>query len=158
MVFGIDETLDIGNERTHFVFAKFKKYFQRIVNGTGSEYKDWIKSLASDDNQLHEIFLLGHSLDATDHEVLKEFFNVKGNKATIRITILYHDELSKIRAIEKTIVMIGKDELIRRVHGNDWTIRFMNQYDEELCMMQNPNMLKHSPCEEFWRAWANGGA
>ena len=156
MIFGVNETLNNGNENKHFVFAKFKKYFQRIVNGTGSEYKDWIKNIASDAHQSHEIYILGHSLDITDHEVLREFFDTKGNKVTVRITILYHDGLSKIRAIEKTIEMIGKDELIRRVHGGDWTIRFKNQYDAELSIMQNLNTLKSSPSADFWRACADG--
>jgi hypothetical protein len=153
MVLGIEETLEGDDKNERFIFAKFKKYFQRIENGTGSEYKDWIRRMTENADQSHEIYILGHSLDVTDHEVLREFFNIKGDSVNTRITILYHDELSKTRLIEKTIKMIGKDELIRRVHGSDWTIRFMNQYDEELSIMQSSQKLSHSPCEDFWKVF-----
>ena len=137
MIFGIDETLtkESGSDK-HFTFAKFKKYFQRIVNETGSEYKDWIAEmlkLAAPNNKPYEVHIIGHSLDATDHEILKEFFAVAEglNHDKAHIYIYYHDEIAKVRLIEKTIEMIGKDELIKRVHGNNKNISFINQYDSD---------------------------
>jgi len=145
MVLGIDETLSGNAVNTSFTFAKFKKYFQRIILKTGSEYKDWIRDISGSDTRLKfEIYILGHSLGLTDHEILKEFFNINSNK--VRITIFFHDEVSEIRAVEKTIQMIGKDELIRRVHGSDWSIRFVNQYDNENGIMKHLDEMETRLC------------
>ena len=133
MIFGIDETLSDGKESTFFTFARFKKYFQRILYKTGSEYKDWIRDIGRTGEKC-EIYILGHSLGSTDHEVLKEFFKFL-NYA--KITIFYHDPISEIQAIEKVIEMIGKDNLTQRVHGSNWTIRFANQYDKNIGIMRH---------------------
>jgi len=149
MIFGIDETLQRGVDNKQFIFAKFKKYFQRIINKTGSEYKDWIKLVNSDISQKQEIYIIGHSLDSTDHEILKEFFDVGKINSNVKITIFYYDELSKVKLIEKTIEMIGKDELIRRVHGSDRNICFVDQYDTESGIMKRSYEAKNPPCEGF---------
>jgi hypothetical protein len=130
MILGIDDTLSSGDESKNFAFVKFKKYYQRVFNKTGSEYRDWI-ALISDSEIGHrdnEIFIVGHSLGATDHDVLREFFNL-GKVA--RINVMYFDECSKINAIERTIEIIGKEALIDRVHGLGANIRFIDQYEEQ---------------------------
>ena len=75
---------------------KFKKYFQRITNETGAEYREWIGLIECYKNELHDVCILGHSLDLSDHEIVKEFFNLSKN-LRIRIVIAYHDEQSKIK-------------------------------------------------------------
>jgi len=148
MILGIDESLKNDEADSQFTFAQFKKYFQRIFYKTGSEYKDWIKKMNNlpenmDDvvqDEKHEVYVIGHSLGRTDHEVLKEFFNIRPE---VKITIFYHDEISKINVIERTIEMIGKEEVIRRVHGEDWTIRFIDQHDEKDGILNHPDKVKH---------------
>jgi len=154
MILGIEETLEENEEDMNLLFAKFKKYFQRIFYKTGSEYKDWIKVIQRpQENTKHEIYIVGHSLGKTDHEVLNEFFSVSSD---VRITIFYHDEESKINVIKRTVEMIGKDELIRRVHGTDWSIRFVDQYDEKDGILRRLNEdecilgnAKHTPLVSF---------
>ena len=133
MILGIDDTLQKDKEDIHFRFAKFKKYFQRIINRTGSEYKDWTKHMKSP-NARYDVYILGHSLGSTDHDILREFLDAEDGDR-IRITIFSHDEVSEVKAVEKIIEMIGKDNLIRRVHGSDWSIRFVNQYDNDAGIM-----------------------
>ena len=86
-------------------------------------------------NDFVTIYVLGHSLGTTDHEILREFLNLteKSNRgqSLVRIIFLYHDEESKVNAIERVIEMIGKNALIERVHGNNWTIRFARHDDEQ---------------------------
>ncbi|MCL2224353.1 MAG: bacteriophage abortive infection AbiH family protein [Defluviitaleaceae bacterium] len=135
MILGINDTLDGDAADSLFVFAKFKKYFQRIINKTGSEYKDWIQKI-SNTRRLSQVYILGHSLGKTDHDILREFFDAGQNNNNVKITIFYHDEVSEIRVVEKTIEIIGKENLIRRVHGSDWNVRFVNQYDEEQGIMK----------------------
>jgi hypothetical protein len=76
LVLGIDDRLDRNNANSNFTFAKFKKYFQRVLYKTGAEYKDWL----NDNPGKHIVYIVGHSLDRTDHEVLREFFNLENGK------------------------------------------------------------------------------
>lgn len=153
IIFGIDETLGKTEASGNFMFAKFKKYFQRIEKGTGSQYRDWIRDRDSHGNSRgtfpDDICIVGHSMDATDHEILREFFDFAKRNPYVKITIFYHDEASKIKLIQKTIEMIGKDELIRRVHGSDWDIRYVNQYDENDGIFQRWNDIDSPPCRGF---------
>lgn len=131
MILGIDETLQPQEADKNFAFVKLKKYFQRIFYKTGAEYRDWLKTIKDPTN----VYILGHSLGATDHEVLREFFNLTNKNANgdplVRITVFYHDEESKINAIERVIEIIGKNKLVDRVHGNNWSVRFLKQDDRQ---------------------------
>ena len=42
IIFGIDDDLESGKESKDFRWIRFKKYYQRVIFKTGSEYKDWI--------------------------------------------------------------------------------------------------------------------
>lgn len=144
MILGIDETLSKEQNESEFTFVRFKKYFQRITRETSSEYKNWIKQIKeSGKGESHEVRILGHSLDYTDHEIFKEFFAICPTENKINITIYYHDDLSKNRLIENTIRIIGKEELIRRVHGTNPSIRFYNQYDKVNGIIRNHNEMKY---------------
>jgi hypothetical protein len=140
IVFGIDDNLENGEENKNFTFVRFKKYFQRIIFKTGAEYRDWLKphqnNMQTDcQNNMQtdcEVFIVGHSLDKTDFDVLHEIFS----KDHIKITIYYccpadfEDKVLKVIRLLAWKGGNGRDELIRRVHGNDWSIRFVDQYDE----------------------------
>jgi len=134
LVLGIDDGLQKGDESQNFEWVKFKKYFQRIWFKTGSDYKDWIKQIDEESEEIHEVYIVGHSLDKTDHDVLREFLTC----ANARATIYYYTPDDHIEKIERTIEILadkgklnGKEELIRRVHGSDWRIRFVDQHGSE---------------------------
>jgi len=153
-ILGIDDSLSEEYENNLFAFAKFKKYFQRIFYKTGSEYKNWINELhASDSCDTHEIYIVGHSLGLTDHEALKEFFNIDDKRSDgfskVRITIFYFDEISKINSIERVVEMIHKETLIERVHGERWSVRFVNQYDENEGIMKRWDKTEFKTAIEF---------
>lgn len=134
LIFGIDDALTAGEESKNFKWVSFKKYYQRIIFRTGSEYKDWLgagrdKPGASIDT----VFIVGHSLDQTDYDVLYEiFFN-----PNFKIIVYYYSPADFEDKVQKVIRLLaykganGRDELIRRVHGSAWSIRFADQYDEE---------------------------
>jgi hypothetical protein len=132
LVMGSNETLESVknneeiNENNNFDFSKFKKYFQRIMYKTGSEYKDWLNSVDENGcNSHHNVHIVGHSLDKTDRDVLTEFF-INEN---CDINIYYHDEKSHIDKIQKTISIVGKDKLIKWVHGRNARIKFFDQHN-----------------------------
>ena len=128
IIFGIDDNLSQGEESKNFIWVRFKKYYQRIIFKTGSEYKNWLK-LSGNQNYIH---IIGHSLDRTDYDVLYEIFT----NAWFKIIIYYYCPNDFEEKVQKVIQLLaykggnGRDELIRRVHGNQWSIKFVYQYDE----------------------------
>ena len=132
VVFGIDDELQRGEESKDFTFVRFKKYYQRIIFRNGSEYKDWLSS-PKNHAQGVRVHIVGHSLDKTDHDVLYEFFDDE----CVRVIIYYYSEIDYEDKVQKTIQLLaykgrnGRDELIRRIHGSKWSIKFVNQYDDK---------------------------
>lgn len=81
MVLGFEEYLPDAEKDKKLEFVYYKKYFQRICKGTGSEYLEWldewnttksIKRVVEVEQDEHpsykpnHLFIFGHSLDATD--------------------------------------------------------------------------------------------
>ena len=63
LIFGIDDNLKQGQENQNFEWARFKKYFQRIILKTGSEYKDWLLPDPNNKNSINYAYIVGHSLE-----------------------------------------------------------------------------------------------
>lgn len=76
----------------------FKKYHQRVMYGTDSDYLAWITG----DHLEYTLTVMGHSLDVTDADIIKELFS----KAK-EITILYHDTQAKSSYIGNIVKMYG---------------------------------------------------
>jgi len=132
IIFGIDDDLPRGEESSNFKLVKFKKYYQRIIFKTGSEYKDWLNPPNKPGGASGHIHIVGHSLDKTDYDVLFEFFNNNKFKIIIYYYCLddFEDKVKKVIQLLACKGGNGRDELIRRVHGDQWSIKFVNQYDE----------------------------
>lgn len=132
LIFGIDDNLKQGEENQNFEWVKFKKYFQRIILKTGSEYKDWLLPDRSGSHEEHVAHIVGHSLDRTDFDVLYEIFT----NPDFKIIIYYYSQPDFEEKVQQVIKLLsykgmsGRDELIKRVHGSKWTIKFVDQYDE----------------------------
>ena len=129
LILGIDDNLSNGDESRNFQCVRFKKYYQRIIFKTGAEYKDWLTAVANTENYVH---IVGHSLDCTDYDVLYEFFS----DSQFKIIVYYYNDKDFEEKIQRVIRLLaykggnGRDELIKRVHGKDWSIKFVYQYDE----------------------------
>lgn len=132
IIFGIDDDLSSGDESRNFKWIRFKKYYQRIIFKTGSEYKDWLNSQIKQNIHLNYVHIVGHSLDRSDFDVLYEIFC----NQSFKIIIYYYcsedfeDKVQKVIQLLAYKGMNGRDELIRRVHGSQWSIKFVSQYDE----------------------------
>lgn len=149
LILGIDDNLLNGEESNNFCCIRFKKYYQRIVLKTGSEYKDWLQSgRLPSENYVH---LVGHSLDRTDHDVLYEFFSDK----RFRIIIYYYSVKDFEEKVQRVIQLLaskggnGRDELISRVHGKHWSIRFTDLYDENAGLFRKSKPSKTELKEEI---------
>lgn len=105
MIIGIDEYLtgdakDVDNE-----FIEFKKFYQRILKGTGAAYSWWIE-------RDPDVYFYGHSLDVTDKDILVRLFSSDGRK-----TVFYLDKESLGKQIANLVKIIGQEALIKQTGG-----------------------------------------
>lgn len=103
-----DELTDLDT-----AFIKFKKYYQRIIYKTDNEYLKFIDDIKQIHNyninglpsQPINIVVVGHSLDSTDEDIIKELFEVASN-----ILIACHNDGAIGQYIKNLISIYGKNE------------------------------------------------
>ena len=131
IIIGFDEYLDENKKNEQLELVYYRKYFQRIAKGTGSEYLGWLseyqyqetaKERFSDDgiNSLesrmpNHVYICGHSMDPTDKEIFKDILLREPNDT--KVTIYYHDEDAHERIITNLIAIIGQDRLIEKTYS-----------------------------------------
>ena len=128
LVLGIDEYLPSERKDSDNEFLWFKKFYQRIFKGTGSEYLDWIKHFESFNETYKkskpdhlDLYIYGHSLDVTDRDVLSRLMLMK-NCST---HIFYHSKDALAKQINNLVKIIGEENLIRMTGGTDSIIQFI---------------------------------
>lgn len=122
MVLGIDEYLSEERRAKDLEFIAFKKYYQRIYKETGCRYKEWIRELENDTDKSN-VYIFGHSLDATDGDILHELIT----NEHIMTTIYYLNRDVYGRQISNLVKILGTDGLIKRTGGPEKTITFVQQ-------------------------------
>ena len=133
LILGIDEYLSGEDRNQDNEFIQFKKFYQRIFKRTGCKYVEWIKNIndfyqrtiklksASKSN----VYILGHSLDITDGDILSSLINAPNTKTTI----FYHNQAALGKQISNLVKILGENELISRVHGKEASIVFQKQQE-----------------------------
>ena len=116
-------TQSFTNKNIPVNFNVFKKHNQRHRYGTIETYQDFLMKLLTNPRMnARPIFhVIGHSLDKTDHNILKHVF--LANKNAI-INIYYHDEEAQERLINNITEIIGEEEVMAKV-------RLIYQHDKE---------------------------
>lgn len=122
MVLGIDEFLDPASRDTDLEYVGFKKYYQRILNQTDYNYTQWLKERAE-----KNIYVIGHSLDSTDQDVLRDLFlqdrfnnaEVKLSPDHVRIKVFYHSRKNNAAQIKNLVKVLGYDNLNALARGAD---------------------------------------
>ena len=102
-----DEFDNLGSIDT--LFAEFKKYSQRIRFSTDDSYNHFVRkvSLLTDVNNFFiDLHIIGHSLDATDKDILERMFCVAEN-----ITIYYYRDDDVTSYKNNIVTMFGKNTL-----------------------------------------------
>jgi len=84
-----------------------------------------ISALKGEKCPKHNLYIFGHSLDATDKDILQDLI-LNDN---VKTTIFYHNKDVMGQQIANLVKVIGQDELIRRTGGNTKTIEFKPQQD-----------------------------
>lgn len=150
MIIGFDEYLS-GDNDEYLDFVYYRKYFQRILKGTGSQYLDWLDKYKSelDKNNIvpkvgetreeaykrflleeankkpNHIYIFGHSMDATDKDIFRDLLLRENNDT--KVTIFYHDDEAHDRIITNLIRIISKEILIEKTYGRKPDIEFRKQ-------------------------------
>lgn len=132
LILGIDEYLEGDAKDKDNEFIQFKKFYQRIYKKTGCKYIDWINSIASlpsgygkSGGAIHNVYVIGHSLDITDKDILSSLINMVSTKTTI----FYHNQAALGNQINNLVKVLGEDNLIAKVHGENASIVFQEQQD-----------------------------
>lgn len=130
LILGIDEYLEGYAKNRDNEFIQFKKFYQRIYKKTGCKYVDWVNSIAQfpsgygrNGDAIHNVYIIGHSLDITDKDILSSLINMKSTKTTI----FYHSQTTLGNQISNLVKVLGEDELIARVHGENASIVLQKQ-------------------------------
>ena len=108
------------NEEIPVEFNVFKKHNQRHRYQTIKSYQALLNELKYPKKIYTATFhVIGHSLDKTDHNILKHIFLAK--EKTI-INIYYHDEKAQEKLINNITKIIGEEEVsakVRMIHQHD---------------------------------------
>ena len=129
LVLGIDEYLVGEAKRRDNEYIQFKKFYQRIYKKTGCKYVNWVKNVKrfpqGYESFSNNIYILGHSLDVTDGDIISSLINMPDTKTTI----FYHSQEALGNQINNLVKIIGEEELIRKVHGADASIVLQKQQE-----------------------------
>ena len=95
-------------------FNVFRKHNQRHRYGTIRDYQELLVQLTIPKRITKPVFhVIGHSLDKTDHNILKHIFLINKNA---KINLYYHNEESQENLINNITEIIGEEELHYRMH------------------------------------------
>lgn len=105
IVLGINPDKSDELDELDTLFIMFKKYYQRVYYGADVSYLDELSTVIKIDKDNH-IVVCGHSLDATDKDIIESLF-----KHAARITIIYHSKEKVGDYIKNLINIYGKSGL-----------------------------------------------
>ena len=108
----------------------FKKYYQRVMYDTDTEYLSWINQ----DGLEYTLMVMGHSLDVTDADIIMDLFS----KAR-EITIVYHDDNAKSSYIGNIIKMYGKSGFDKLRKEQNLTFRHVNSNFSDIIEKREKN-------------------
>lgn len=125
LVLGIDEYLSKEERDNDVDWVMFKKFFQRIYRHSDFKYKGWPEFSSSDEikKSTTELYIVGHSLDVTDRDVLRDLI-LRDNQIT---KIFYRNSTQMANELKNLIRVIGSDELNKRCRSIPPSIIFVEQ-------------------------------
>ena len=109
IVLGINPDDRDNIETIDTTFLQFKKYFQRVYFKTDIFFLQSTEVIKNSPlNQEFTLYVIGHSLDSTDQDMIKKIFELPQ-----AIRILYHNESSVKNQIKNLVEIYGKEGLDR---------------------------------------------
>jgi hypothetical protein len=123
LVLGMDEYLDDDSVRLMTDFAMFREYNQRIYKHSDSSYTRWLRRYENQNTTSHEVIVMGHSLVASDYDLLHRVFSLP----SMRTAIFYKDDDSFSDLLANMTAIMGKNYLIERTASDKRTLKFVDQ-------------------------------
>jgi hypothetical protein len=121
LVLGYDESKEKVNEETISIFASFKKYYQRVLKGTGNQYFNWIKDIKDNPKKEHKVYFFGHSMDVTDSDIIKALIL----NSNVKTTIFYYSNLDKMDKVKNLISVLGYEHFVE--YTSSGSVEFIEQ-------------------------------
>lgn len=128
------EWLDQEKEQ-YYKYQENRSYYINMEryarqNGNEEEALKWNSEIGILDrydgaDKITNTYILGHSLDMTDKDVIRDFII----NDYVHTTIFYFSEVDLAAKITNLVKIIGQDELIRRTSGSTKTIKFQLQQE-----------------------------
>lgn len=118
LVFGTDTEIECIVDDRKLAYESFRKYFQRIVYGTGNTYKEWLN------NRNGHILFYGFSFAIEDKKAIKELID-SGKK----IFIFYVNDQALTNIVKNLSIILTEEKLIE-LTGND-KIVFINDLNDK---------------------------
>ena len=106
-------------------YVEFEKYYQRITKQSGMTHTKWLTTSHEEENI--EVVFFGHSLDASDSDIITDFLRHKKSS----VTIYYYNESAHQQIVANLIKILGKSELISYISGETPKITFKSQRSHE---------------------------
>lgn len=103
-------------------YVDFEKYFQRITKKTENTYKKWLRSKLSDKGTIDVVFF-GHSLDASDSDIIKDLICHENTK----IVIYYYNDIAYQNIVANLIEILDKKTMLEYTYGESPKISFKPQ-------------------------------
>ncbi len=103
IVLGVDSDENDEVQTINTTFVQFKKFFQRADYGTDLSYLNYMNY--SSFSLSYDLYVIGHSLDVTDREIISETFS-----RAKRICIFYHSDDARKKHVRNLVHIFGKDE------------------------------------------------
>lgn len=116
LVLGTGDFVEDANNPWPDELLTFQKCYQRHRCDTLAEYQYLLKCTKASNDYNSEIFIVGHSLDKTDHDILKNIFD---NMQYCSITVFYHDPASFKSCINQMNKILGNRDAAMRVSFKD---------------------------------------
>lgn len=109
VVLGVNSDQRDEHDELELTFLVFKKYFQRVYNGTDTDYLRLLTKIEEKDSfKNYTLYVIGHSLDVTDTEVIRECFKNAG-----RIIVFNYNLNDVEQHIRNLVTIFGKKEFDR---------------------------------------------
>lgn len=125
LVLGYDETKEKINEDMVSTLVSFKKYYQRVLNGTGNEYVKWVNEIQADLNKEHNVYFFGHSMDITDKDIIRDLIL----NTNVKTTIYFYSNQDKMGKLKNLVSVLGYECFIE--YTRNGRIKFVNQQSFE---------------------------
>jgi hypothetical protein len=107
------------NNKIPLYLKIFQKHNQRHMYDTIDKYQELLKKSRNVKDEEIVIYVIGHSLNFSDHTILRNIFTINSNTY---ITIFYHNDESYKKYINNITQILGEDIVSSRVN-------FKHQHD-----------------------------